>query len=87
MRVLLVFVLVLSCFLGACTANQRAKRFGGATTIDLPAKRKLVTATWKESSLWILTRPMREGEPIEAYEFKEDSSLGLMEGTVVLKEH
>ena len=70
----------------ACTANVRAKNWGGSTTIVLPIQQKLVTATWKDSHLWYLTRPMRDGEKAETYTFQEDSNLGLMQGTVIFRE-
>lgn len=70
----------------ACTEQERAKAWGGTANQDLPAGQKLVGMTWKESQLWILTRPMREGERPEEYQFYESSSWGLVEGRVVLKE-
>ena len=70
-----------------CTQQTRAKKFGGTATIDLPAGRKLVTVTWKgESHIWYLTRPMTATDTAETYEFKESSSWGFIEGTVVIKE-
>ena len=80
---LLVAVLALS----ACTPNQLAKNFGGTMTKDLPAGEKLVVATWKEASLWYLTRPMRSGEVAERYIFQEDSEFGMVQGTVIFQEH
>ncbi len=74
--------------LGGCSDQTRAKSYGGTATIDLPAGKKLINATWKESSnIWYLVRDMREGETAESYEFKESSSLGIVEGTVKLIEH
>lgn len=69
-----------------CTENQRAKSFGGSTTKNLPKGHKLVTATWKNSQLWYLSRPMRNDEVPETYEFIEISNFGLMEGKVVFVE-
>ena len=69
-----------------CTQNVRARIYGGTAQVDLPKGRKLVTATWKDSNLWILTRPMRDGEPVESYELTESSSFGVLQGSVVLKE-
>ena len=70
-----------------CTDQQRAKGWGGTATVDLPAGKKLVTATWKENALWYLTRPMRPDETPETFELQESSSMGLVEGTVIFKEH
>ena len=43
-------------------------------------------ATWKESGLWYLTRPMRENEKAEIFIFQEDSQYGIMEGKVIFIE-
>lgn len=72
--------------LTGCTQQEMAKNWGGTATTELPACKKLVTVTWKETNLWFLYRNMRPGEPIEQYQFQESSSLGFMEGTVILQE-
>ncbi len=69
-----------------CTENQRAKQFGGTVTVDLPKEEKLVIVTWKDDNMWYLTRPFKDGEEPETYKFKEESSWGLAEGTVIIKE-
>ena len=66
--------------------NYAARNFGGTVTVDLPAGEKLVSATWKESDLWYLTRPMKAGEEPETLHLRESSSLGMANGTVVFKE-
>lgn len=88
-NVIYVFVfmmLVSTILIIGCTQNQRAKQFGGKTTIELNSGEKLIEATWKDDEIWYLTRPMRDGEEAETYEFKEKSSFGILEGTVVFKE-
>jgi hypothetical protein len=70
----------------SCTENSRAKNFGGTAEIVLPVNKKLVTATWKDDNLWYLTRDMQESEEAETYEFHEESSFGMMEGTYIIKE-
>ena len=65
----------------SCTENSRAKGWGGTAEVVLPKGKKLVTATWKETSLWYLTKDMTEDDVAETYEFHEESSLGVMEGT------
>jgi len=72
--------------LTACTQNSRAKGWGGTATVDLPANAKLVTATWKDSQLWYLTRPMRKDEVAETLTLTEESSYGVLEGEVIFKE-
>ncbi len=80
-------MLVLSSLvLSGCTQNERAKNFGGKMTIKLEKGHKLVNATWKDDSLWLLTRPMREGEDAEVLTFKQESSWGVWEGEVSLVE-
>ena len=67
--------------LGSCTENSRVKSFGGEGTINLPKGRKLVNVTWKESQVWYLTRPMNSTDVAETYQFHEESSWGMVEGT------
>lgn len=86
MRKLLSILVLVACLTSACTEKQRARQYGGITTTMLPKGQKLVVVTWKEDNLWILTRPMKEGETPETYTFKEDSSYGFAEGTVTIKE-
>lgn len=69
-----------------CTENQRAKSFGGTANINLPANQKLVNVTWKNEQLWLLTKPMATNDVAESYTFKESSSFGLVQGTVVIVE-
>jgi hypothetical protein len=81
-----ITILVVLILLGACTSNQRARKFGGTATHKLPANRKLINVTWKQDDMWILTRPMSATDQAEKYEFKESSSFGVMEGTVTIEE-
>lgn len=83
--VAIAFCLVL-CAISGCTQQQRARNFGGTASENLPPNRKLVNLTWKETHLWILTRPMTANDVAETYEFKESSSMGLVNGTVIIKE-
>ena len=50
-------------------------------TINLPKGRKLVNVTWKETEIWYLTRPMDTSDVAETYQFHEESSWGMVEGT------
>lgn len=83
MRSLLLIGLL---FISGCTAQERAKSFGGSMTQNLPPNSKLVNVTWKETQMWVLTRPMREDEEPETYSFKEVSAWGVLEGEVKLVE-
>lgn len=82
----IICIAVAILFAGGCTQNARTKAFGGSMTVELPKGTKLVNATWKESQMWYLTRPMHDGETAETFTFKEKSSFGMMEGTVTFKE-
>ena len=84
-QVLIVAILITLIFIG-CTQNQRAKSFGGNANINLPFGKKLVTVTWKDKDLWYLTKPMKANDEAETYTFQEESSWGLMEGTVTIIE-
>lgn len=70
----------------ACTSNIRSRYYGGVHVEKLPPNRKLVTVSWKETSLWIMTKPMTSADVAEKYELKESSSLGIVQGTVVIEE-
>lgn len=70
----------------SCTENARVKRFGGTGDINLPQGKKLVNITWKQDEIWYLTRPMRKDEVAETYQFQEESSWGVVEGTYIIHE-
>lgn len=80
------FICLIACLALVSCEQWRAKNAGGTMTIDLPPSKKLVTATWKESHLWYLTRTMRADEQPETTEFHESSNIGILQGTVVFKE-
>ena len=84
---LAVFAITVFVLLGCSGCNMMAKSYGGTTSVDLPTGQKLTEVTWKDNSLWYLTRPMREGEEAETWTFQEKSNSGIMEGKVILKEN
>lgn len=77
----LFLVIGVIVMLGSCTQNERVKNWGGEGTINLPKGRKLVDVTWKGDQVWYLTRPMTSSDVAETYQFQEESSYGVMEGT------
>ena len=83
---IIVFVVLVLGFTN-CTKQQRAKRWGGSATIDLPANEKLVIVTWKDNNLWLLTKKMTPIDSAESYRFLEESSWGILEGNVIIVEH
>ncbi len=68
------------------SSNWWAKSFGGTTTVTLEPNTKLVNATWKDSNLWYLVRPMRKGETSETFMLLEQSNLGVLQGKVIFVE-
>jgi len=83
-KIFVVCSIALALMIGSvgCTKNAHARVYGGTETIKLEPGQKLINATWKETDLWILTRDMHDGEAAESYRFSEDSSFGVLEGTV-----
>lgn len=73
--------------LASCTANQKAKEWGGTLTVDLPQGEKLINATWKDNNEWTLTRKMNPSDSAETYTFHEKSDYGINEGTIMIIEH
>lgn len=68
-------------------ANVIAKKLGTSNGVmTLPPNYKLVLLTWKKDSMWVLYRPMRKDEVPEEYIYQEDSTYGIMEGTIRIKE-
>lgn len=82
----LLILSIVALSICSCTQNQRAKKYGGTATVDLPVNQKLVNATWKDDQLWYLYRPMNSDEIPQSYTFKEESSYGIIEGEVIFKE-
>jgi hypothetical protein len=82
-----VFLAVLmGVMVTSCTENERVKAWGGEGTINLPKGKKLVNVTWKETQIWYLTRNMDSNDVAETYEFHEESSYGVIEGTYKIVE-
>lgn len=72
--------------LAGCSANERARNFGGTMEIELPPNTKFINATWKDTNVWYLYRDRKPGESVDSYTFKEDSTFGLIEGTIIFNE-
>ena len=79
-------ILLLCFFFAACTENARVKNYGGTGEINLDPGEKLVNVTWKDTDMWILTKKMLPSDSAEVYFFKENSSLGVWEGTFIINE-
>ena len=83
---IIITIMLGSLFLTSCTGNSRARNFGGTQNIELKPGRELINTTWKEDDLWILTTTRSSDKSPSTYEFIESSSLGLMEGKIVIIE-
>lgn len=55
------------------------KSMGGSTTIKLEPNQKLEEITWKDDSLWYLTRPMTDEDMAETHTFQQSSNFGVFE--------
>lgn len=86
MKKKMLIALVMIGIIGSCTGCQyAAKELGGTVNITLNPGEKLEEITWKESDLWYLTRPMREGEHAETHVFNKSANMGF-EGKVIIEE-
>lgn len=81
-----IVIIVMFILLNGCTDQSSTRFFGGTSTIELEKGKKLVNITWKDEDIWVLTKRMNATDVAETYEFKEHSSYGVMEGTVIIKE-
>lgn len=86
MKKIFIFMLAICMALVLFSCQSATKNLGGTTTIELPAGEKLETITWKDDSLWYLTRPMTENDIPETHTFQQSSNFGILEGTVVIIE-
>ena len=83
---LILGLIGLVAFLGGCTDLEKARFWGGTVNVSLQSNEKLMNITWKDDSLWILTRTKKSGEEPETYYFREKTPNGSSEGTVIIKE-
>lgn len=83
--VIILCVMVIALSIDGCS-HAVTKNFGGEMTIELEPGQKLEAVTWKEDSLWILTRPMRDDEVPETHTFYEDAEFNVLEGKVTIVE-
>lgn len=81
--VLIATTIVMTGLTGCQTVT---KDFGGSTTVELEPNQKLEEITWKDDSLWYLTKPMTDEDVAETHTFKQQSNLGVFEGTVTIIE-
>ena len=70
---------------GGCQ-QMSAKSWGGSFTVKLNPGMKLESCTWKENQLWMLTTKRNETEEPKIHKFIEKSTLGLLQGEVIIEE-
>lgn len=55
-------------------------------TVELKPNQKLEMITWKDESLWYLTRPMTDADIAETHTFQQQTEFGVFEGTITIIE-
>ena len=77
----LMMILVAMVVMSSCTENARARHFGGTETLALKPNEKVLNVTWKDNEMWVCT----QDTITRVVYFREKSSWGVVEGTVILK--
>lgn len=85
-RIMLMFMVVVLCVSLFSGCQGATKSLGGSMEIKLEPNTKLELITWKDDSLWYLTRPMREDDVAETHTYQQQSEFGVFEGTVTIIE-
>ncbi|MSS07123.1 hypothetical protein FYJ38_00520 [Clostridium sp. WB02_MRS01] len=83
MKLLAIGVLSATLLTGC---QSMTKSMGGNMTLELKPNQKLEEITWKDDSLWYLTRPMTENDIAETHTFQQSSNFGIVEGSVTIVE-
>ena len=84
-HIYLVYKHIIFALMQICD-NWTSRKWGGLMTIVLPKGEKLVDVTWRGNNLWYLTEPMDADYKPKTKIFREDSNLGILEGTVTFVE-
>lgn len=87
MKKIFAFLIATTIVVTGLTGCQSVtKDFGGSTTVELEPNQKLEEITWKDDSLWYLTRPMTDSDVPETHTFRQQTDFGVFEGTVTIVE-
>ena len=62
------------------------RRNGNEKESSSSINQKLEEITWKDDSLWYLTRPITDEDVAETHTFQQQSNFGVFEGTVTIIE-
>lgn len=65
----------------SCTDNARARNWGGTEEVSLKPNEVVLNVTWKADEMWICTKDTTT----DVVYFREKSSWGVLEGTVIIK--
>jgi hypothetical protein len=76
-----IFTLIGIAAMASCTDNQIARNYGGTEEVKLKPNEVVLNVTWKQDNMWICTKDTVKG----VVYFREKSSWGLAEGTVIIK--
>jgi len=77
----LMMILGVMVVMSSCTENVRARHWGGTETLTLKPNEKVLNVTWKDNEMWVCT----QDTITRVVYFREKSSWGVMEGTVIIK--
>lgn len=83
MKTLLIILTLIACVCIGCTENERARSWGGTEKIELNQHEILLNITWKGTDMWLLTIDTTT----HIKHFRERSTLGIMEGEIIIQEH
>jgi hypothetical protein len=82
-----IIALMLTLLTAGCTDKVMSRTYGGESEVKIDPCWHVINVTWKEADLWILTEP---ADPVtftpRSLVFFEDSSFGIMEGRVIVRE-
>lgn len=80
-----VYLILAALFIGGAAyllfipaRNTMARHWGGTLEVKIPPNHVVLNATWKEQSLWVVSKDTLTGE----VSFWESSSWGIAEGHV-----
>lgn len=85
-RVVIALTAISMAVMSLTGCQSVTKNYGGEMTVNLEPNQKLEEITWKDDSLWYLTRPMTDEDVAETHLFQQQTDFGVFEGTVTIVE-
>lgn len=87
-KFIVIVVIGIFLFFGirSCSPQAMTRSWGGTMDITLEPNEKLIEVTWKDNSLWFLTKKMTDNDIAESYAFYEKDTIGMLEGCVNIDE-